>query len=83
MHEVLVAHRPAQDREAALVSLLHATGSVTKVVGGAPASELKQRAETVADGEFAGKAVREAIQAVNSAVMVATFTTGIAAAGTT
>lgn len=82
LQEVLVTHQPAQDREAALVSLLYATGSVTRVVGGAPASEIEQRAKSVADGEFAGKAVRAAIQAVNSAVMVATFTTGIAAAGT-
>lgn len=82
LYEVLVTGRPARDREAALVSLLHAIGSVAKVVGGAPASELKQRAKAIAEGEFAGKAVREAIQAVNTAVMVAVFAVSAGAAGT-
>lgn len=82
LYEVLVTGRPARDREAALVSLLHATGSVAKVVAGAPAWEIKQRAKALAEGELAGKAVREAIQAVNTAVMVAVVAVSAGAAGT-
>lgn len=82
VHEVLIAGRSPTPREAALVSLLHATDSVVKVTGGAPAGEVKRRAKAVAEGEFAGEAVREAIQAVNAAVMVAVSTTVFIAGGT-
>lgn len=70
LSEVLMMGREASAHETALVSLLYATGSLTKVVSGAPTRELKCRAKTMARDDFAGAAVREAIRAVSSAVMV-------------
>jgi hypothetical protein len=71
--EVLVSGRDPQPREAALVSLLFAVDRVAKVLGDAGAGlggrELKRRAKAVADGEFAGAAVRQAVQAAQAAVV--------------
>jgi hypothetical protein len=70
---VLVSGRDPQPREAALVSLLFAVDRVAKVLGDAGAGlggrELKRRAKAVADGEFAGAAVRQAVQAAQAAVV--------------
>jgi hypothetical protein len=70
LDEVLMTGKDADPHELALVSLLLATGALTKVVGGPPAREVKRRAEVRVEGEFAGMAVREAIPAVQDAVTV-------------
>lgn len=80
LYDVLVVGRTPQQREALLVSLLHAVDGVPKVVadGGLGKRELKTRAKAIAEGEFAGAAVRKAIEAVNTAV-IASVTAAAAA----
>ena len=81
LHDVLVVGRTPAVREAELISLLQAVDAVPKVVGGLPGRELKRRAKAVAEGEFAGQAVRKAVEAVNSAVYAAiAATTAVTAA---
>ncbi|MDT0202763.1 GPP34 family phosphoprotein [Nocardioides sp. AE5] len=64
---------------AALVSLLHAADRAHKVLDnqGLPARQVKARAKEIAEGDWAAKAVRDAIsaaQAATTAVMIATTT---------
>jgi len=85
LYDVLVTGRTATPTEAGIVALLHAVDKVAAVVGetGVPRRELRARAKAVAEGGFAGEAVRKAIEAVNAAVMasiVATTAAGAAAA---
>lgn len=68
---VLVEGRAPDARVAALVSLLTAVDAVPKVLPVADRRALVRRARTVADGDWAGRAVREAVDAVNAAVVVA------------
>lgn len=55
---------------ALLISLVHAVKAEHKVVAG-PRRQLRARAAEVAEGEWAGEAVRKAIQAVQASVMAA------------
>ena len=73
LRDVLVIGRIPDPREAALVSLLHAVGQVPKVLAGpgTDKGELKRRAKAIAEGEFAGAAVRKAVEAVSAATMAA------------
>ncbi len=52
---------------ALLISLVHAVKAEHKVVDG-PRRQLRTRAAEVAEGEWAGQAVRKAVQAVQSSV---------------
>jgi hypothetical protein len=63
---------------ALLISLVHAVKAEHKIVDGSR-RRLRARAAEVADGEWAGKAVRKAIQAVEAGVAAAVA--GAAAAG--
>ena len=67
---VLVDGAAPQGNEAALVSLLHAVKAEHKIVDGSR-SALRARAADVAQGDWAGDAVRKAVQAVQASVMVA------------
>lgn len=72
----------ADQRTAALVSLLHATGRAHKVLTdnhGLPDRQVKARAKEIAEGDWAAKAVKDAIAAANAAMM-ATITATTAAA---
>jgi hypothetical protein len=71
--DVVVVGRTPTDREVSLVSLLHATGQVPKVLAadGMTARQLQDRAKALAEGNVGGDAVRRAIQAANAAVMAA------------
>ncbi|MFD1504221.1 GPP34 family phosphoprotein [Georgenia yuyongxinii] len=83
LHDVLVLGRTPAPREGALISLLHAVDQVPKLVGG-PGSDrrqLRRRAKEIAEGEFAGTAVRKAVEAVNAATMAAITATTVATAG--
>jgi hypothetical protein len=62
---------------ALLISLLHAVKAEHKVVEG-PRRELRARAEQVAQGDWAGPAVRKAVQAVQASVAVAVATSAAA-----
>jgi hypothetical protein len=55
---------------ALLISLVHAVKAEHKVVDG-PRRQLRARAAEVAEGEWAGQAVRKAVQAVQSSVAAA------------
>ncbi|WP_043503232.1 GOLPH3/VPS74 family protein [Georgenia sp. SUBG003] len=70
--EALRVGAAADARTAALISLLAALGAVHKVVDPVPLGltkrELRARAKQIAEGEWAGKAVRQAIDAMNAAL---------------
>lgn len=77
--DALVRGVRPEERTAALVALLSALGLAHKVVDreGLPAGEVKKRAKALADGDWAAKAVKDAVaaaQAAVTAVMVATTT---------
>lgn len=56
---------------AALISLISAVDLTHKVIVDADKKLLKQRAKQIAEGEWAGAAVRKAVSDVNAAVMAA------------
>lgn len=60
-------------RTAALVALLAAVDHAHKVVdrGDVPAKEIKARAKLIADGDWAAKAVKDAVAAAQAATMAA------------
>ena len=82
VRDVLTTGRNPTDREAALVSLLSAVDKVPLVVGPTevPRRELRRRAKSIAQGEFAGEAVRRAIAEMNAAVAGAVTAATVAAA---
>ncbi|MGI5128829.1 GOLPH3/VPS74 family protein [Pseudonocardia sp. CA-107938] len=67
------------ERTAALVSLLYAVKAEHKVVDG-PRRELRARAKQIAEGDWAGSAVAQAVQAVRSTIMSAVVASSIAGA---
>lgn len=78
----LVRGLEPEPRVAALVAVLSAMDLAHKVVDreGLPARQLKSRAKEVADGDWAAKAVKDAIAAAQAAVAAATVAaTGAAA----
>lgn len=58
-------------RSAVLISLLFAADALKALFPDADRKDLKARAEVISDGEWGGAAVRQAVQAVNAAVMTA------------
>jgi Golgi phosphoprotein 3 (GPP34) len=80
LHEALVEGRPPDTRTAALVSLLAAVDAVPKVVSAPDRRALARRAREIAEGEWAGDAVRRAVRAVQSALIASvTAATTVAA----
>jgi hypothetical protein len=80
---VLTGKTEPDERQAALVSLLYAVKAEHKVVDG-PRRELRARAREIAEGEWAGSAVSQAVRAVQATVMAAVLassTAGAAASG--
>jgi hypothetical protein len=69
--------RPDQ-HVALLISLVHAVKAEHKVVDG-PRRQLRPRAAEVAEGDWAGVAVRRAVQAVQTSVMAAVTASTVAA----
>ena len=69
-------------RTAALVALLHSIGRAHKVVPheGLSSSEVRKRAKRIAEGDWAAKAVKDAI-AASTAAIAATVAAGAAASG--
>lgn len=68
-------------RTAAIVSLLSAVDAAPKLFPTANRRDVKARAKEIAEGEWAGKAVRKAVDAVNGAV-IAGVTTATVVTGT-
>ena len=79
--DALVRGMQPDQRTAALVSLLHALDLVHRVLDteGAPAREVKQRAKQVAEGDWAAKAVKDAVAAAQAAVTAAVIASTTAA----
>ena len=71
LSQVLVHGMEPTQRTAALASLLSAVDAVSKVVPSDDRRAVKLRAKQIAEGEWAGVAVRKAIEAVNAAVATA------------
>lgn len=70
LKRVLLEGADPDQRLACLVSLLHAVKAEHRVVDG-PRRELRKRAAEVAEGEWAGAAVRKAVQSVQMSVAAA------------
>lgn len=73
------------ERTGALVALLHAIGKAHKVVdrAGLPAGQVRKRAQQIGEGDWAAKAVRDAITASTAAIAAASTAaaTGAATSG--
>jgi hypothetical protein len=80
LQDVLVAGQTPDSRTAALISLLVAVNAAPKVVGG-DKKTVRRRAKDIAAGDWAGAAVKKAIDAVNATVAVIIATSAGAAAG--
>jgi hypothetical protein len=82
---VLVEGHEPDPRTGALVALLHAVDCAHKTVphDGLSDREVKKRAKEVADGQWAAKAVKDAIAAATAATMAAmtAVTAGVVATG--
>lgn len=64
------------ERTAALVALLHAVDKAHRILAdnhGLPARQVKARAKTIAEGEWAAKAVRSAVTSAQAAMTTATM----------
>ncbi|MQA85296.1 MAG: GPP34 family phosphoprotein [Streptosporangiales bacterium] len=68
LRSVLVEGADPDPRTAALVSLLRAADMVKKLFPDADRGAIKRRAKEVSEGEWAGAAVRKAVESVNAAV---------------
>jgi hypothetical protein len=80
LEDVLVAGETPDGRTAALVSLLAAVNAAPNTVGG-DKKTVRGRAKEIADGDWAGAAVKKAIDAVNASVAVIIATSAGAAVG--
>jgi hypothetical protein len=69
LQDVLVAGASPDSRTAALVSLLAAVNAAPKVVDG-DKKAVRARAKDIAAGDWAGAAVKKAIDAVNATVAI-------------
>jgi Golgi phosphoprotein 3 (GPP34) len=69
--DVALGYRGADARTGSLVTLLYAANSVHRVFEG-DKRELKRRAKGIAAGNWAGEAVRRAIEAIQAGVVAAT-----------
>ena len=80
LQNVLVAGASPDSRTAALVSLLSAVNAAPKVVDG-DKKAVRARAKDIAAGDWAGAAVKKAIDAVNETVAAIVIITAAGAAG--
>ena len=71
LRSALVDGTTPSPHSAALISLISAVDLTHKVIVDADKKLLKQRAKQIAEGEWAGAAVRKAVSDVNAAVMAA------------
>jgi hypothetical protein len=74
LQAVLVDGRAPDQRTGALVCLLTAVDAVPKVLPVADRRALVRRARAIANGDWAARAVREAVDAINAAVVVSSTT---------
>lgn len=75
----LVHGLSADERTSALISLLAAVDHAHKVVdsGDVPAKEIRARAKLISDGDWAAKAVKDAVAAAQAAMTAAIVATTV------
>ena len=78
LHTALIAGLTPTERSVALIGLLQATGLLTKVVPTEDKKSLRRRAKELSEGDWAAKAVKDAIDEVAAAT--AAVAAGAAAA---
>ncbi|SEQ34600.1 Golgi phosphoprotein 3 (GPP34) [Lentzea xinjiangensis] len=78
--EVALGYRGADARTGALITLLHAVKAVHKVVDG-DKREMTRRAKEIAAGNWAGDAVRRAVEAIQAGVVAATAAAAASSSG--
>lgn len=76
---VLIEGLAPTPRAAALISLLSAAEAAPKVFPDADRKAIRKRAKEIAEGEWAGEAVRTAVDAINTAVFVAVMVPAVVA----
>lgn len=76
---VLIEGLDPAPRAAALISLLSAVDAAAKAFPEADRKAIRKRAKDIAEGEWAGAAVRKAVDAINTAVFVAVMVPAVAA----
>lgn len=76
---VLIEGLDPAPRAAALISLLSAVDAAAKAFPEAERKAIRKRAKDIAEGEWAGAAVRKAVDAINTAVFVAVMVPAVAA----
>ncbi|MCA1004628.1 GPP34 family phosphoprotein [Rhodococcus hoagii] len=76
---VLIEGLAPAPRAAALISLLSAVDAAAKAFPEADRKAIRKRAKDIAEGEWAGAAVRKAVDAINTAVFVAVMVPAVAA----
>ncbi|MGY5283622.1 GOLPH3/VPS74 family protein, partial [Nocardia gipuzkoensis] len=69
---------PVEPRAAALISLLSAADAVPKIFPDRDRRVVTQRAKEIAAGDWASKAARDAVQAVDAALTAAVVVSGVA-----
>lgn len=79
---VLVQYEQPDDRTGALVAVLVAIDKAHKVVNGMSTREVKKRAKEVAAGDWAAKAVRDAIKETQTAIAAVVAASAAATAST-
>ena len=72
LHDVLIVGLASDARTSALIALLSAIDQAHKVIDVSDRKAVKARAKEIAQGAWAGAAVRKAVQAAESAVVAAT-----------
>ncbi|MET9631348.1 GPP34 family phosphoprotein [Lentzea sp. NPDC006480] len=78
--EVVLGHRGPDAHTGSLVTLLHAVKAVHKVFDG-DKREMNRRAKEIAAGNWAGEAVRKAVEAIQAGVAAATAAAAAASSG--
>ena len=79
LQNVLVVGATPDSRTAALVSLLAAVNAAHKLVNG-DKKAIRARAKDIAAGDWAGPAVKKAVEAVNASVIVIVIAAGVGGA---
>ena len=71
LHSALVAGETPSERTVTLVALLQATGLVTKVLDVTDRKALRQKAKELSEGDWAARAVKQAIDEATAAITAA------------
>jgi hypothetical protein len=79
LREVLVDGAEPDARTAALVGVLGAVDLVPKLMPDQDRKQLRRRVEQIGDGDWAGRAVKDSVEAVLSAVLTAAVVSGVVA----